>query len=138
VHDFIGNWAFINAKETPDLIWEDPHSWQNFPQVTLFIPTLHELSTEQFATLRDNLSKITKMKDKRPLIIVTSPHEISPELIKLRAGFKHYKANDRVSARVQAHFLLYHHKQESPFTHECDETKSLYFLPFSPGSGLLH
>ncbi len=138
VHDWVGNWAFINAKETPDLIWQDPHHWQNFPQVTLFIPSLEELSEDQIKILRNNLAGLKKVDGPKPLIIVTSRHQAPEELADLKHQFKHYKSNENVSARVQAHFLVFHHKKESPFTHECEETKGLFFLPFSPGSSLLH
>ncbi len=138
VHDWIGNWAFINAKETPDLVWEDAHSWQNFPQVTLFVPNIEELTSDQIRILRENLAKLQKMDGPKPLIIVTSQNEVSEELEQLKREFKNYRSNAKISARVQAHFLIYHHKQESPFLHECDETKGIYFLPFSPGSHILH
>lgn len=138
VHDWVSNWAFINAKEIPDLVWQDPHSWQNFPQVTIFVPDIESLSAKKRETLKANLSLLTKLKGQKPLVIVTSRAEVSPELEELRLLFKHYRANENVTARVQAHFLLYHHKDEKPWAHNCDKTQSLYFLPFSPGPKNLH
>lgn len=132
IHDWAANWAFINAKEIPDLVWEDPHSWQNFPQVTLFVPNIVTLSANKIEILQKNLERLKQNKGPAPLVIITSPIKISPELEKLKKQFKHYQANDKVSARVQAHFLLYHHQNKSPWVHEDVDGKGVYFLPFSP------
>jgi hypothetical protein len=138
IHDWISNWAFINAREIPDLVWQDPHAWQNFPQVTLFVPDISTLSQSKIETLKKNLEQLKYVQGQKPLIIVTSPKEISPELEVLKDQFKHYKANDKVNARVQAHFLLYHQKNDSSWAHHCAETNGIYFLPFSPGSKDYH
>ncbi len=138
VHDWVGNWAFINAKETPDLVWKDQHGWQNFPQVTLFIPDIHELSEKKLKVLKENLTNIKKMEGPKPLVLVTSALETPDDMMDLRHLFKHYKSNDKVSARVQAHFLVFHHTSESPFVHSDDQAEGIYFLPFSPNSKLLH
>lgn len=138
VHDWVANWAFINAKEIPDLVWEDPHAWQSFPQVTLFIPEIEKLNKKQIATLEFNLKNIRKLKQQKPLVIVTSNSEVSAELEELKKYFKFYKSNTNVTARVQAHFLLFHHKDHAKWLHECEKSKSLYFLPFSPGPTQLH
>ncbi len=138
IHDWVANWAFINAKEIPDLVWQDPHSWQNFPQVTIFVPDVVSLSENKLQTLKDNLVRLRKLDGPKPLIIVTSPKQISPELEILQSEFRHYQANENVTARVQAHFLLYHHQDDKPWTHHCETTKSLYFLPFSPGPKNFH
>ena len=104
IHDWVTNWAFINAKEIPDLIWEDPHHWQSFPQVTIFIPNITSLSHEKLETLRQNIDQLKKVDGRKPLIIITSPNELSDELVELKKSFKSYKANENVTARVQAHF----------------------------------
>lgn len=138
VHDWIANWAFINAKEIPDLVWQDPHAWTNFPQVTLFVPNIATLSEAKLDILKNNLAQLKKVKGPKPLLIISSPLEVSPELDELKKNFKHYKSNKNVTARVQAHFLLYHHKKETPWTHQCKDTDGIYFFPFSPGPEQLH
>lgn len=138
IHDWISNWAFINAKEIPDLIWKDPHSWKNFPQVTIFIPDIPSLSEKKLAVLKQNIADLKKIKGKKPMIVITSPVELAPELNSFRERFKHYTVNDNLSARVQAHFLLYHHKKNSPGTYTDERTKGLYFLPFSPSPTRIH
>lgn len=138
IHDWVSNWAFINAKEIPDLIWQDPNSWQNFSQVTIFIPNIETLSAENIAKLKENLQHLKRMQENKPLIVVSSASELSPELENLKSNFKHYKANKNISARVQAHFLLYHYKEDKPWTHQCDKTDSVYFLPFSNGPKQIH
>ncbi len=138
VHDWISNWAFINAKEIPDLIWKDPHSWRNFPQVTIFIPDIPSLSEKKLEVLKRNLADLRKIKGKKPMVVVTSPIEISDELNYFRESFKHYTVNENLSARVQAHFLLYHHKKNSLGTYSDEKTKGLYFLPFSPSPTRVH
>jgi len=138
IHDWVANWAFINAKEIPDLVWQDPHAWQNFPQVTLFVPDIATLSKTKLEILKSNLEQLSKIKGPKPLIVISSPTEISDELKELQHFFKCYEANDKVTARVQAHFLLFHHKKASKWTHQCKETDSIYFLPFSPSPTNLH
>jgi len=132
IHDWIANWIFINAKEIPDLVWQDPNSWKNFPQVTIFVPNITSLSENKIKRLKENLIQLKKVEKHKPLIIVTSPVEVSPELEAFKSQFKYYKANDKSTARLQAHFLLFHHQEETPWVHQCKESKSLYFLPFSP------
>jgi hypothetical protein len=131
VHDWAAHWAFINAKEIPDLIWQDPHAWRNFPNVTIFIPNINSLSQENIDRLTNNIRHLKFQTDAKPLIIVSSDLELSPELIKLRSQFKHYKANKNISARVQAHFLLYHYKEDKPWSYHDENTKGVYFLPLS-------
>ena len=138
IHDWVANWAFINAAEIPDLVWHDPHSWQNFPQVTIFVPNITSLSEKKLETLERNMRMLRKMEGPKPLIIISSPLEVSERLEGLKNQFKHYKSNEKVTARVQAHFLLYHHKEETPWVHQCDLTNSLYFLPFSTGPKNVH
>lgn len=138
IHDWVSNWAFLNAKEIPDLVWQDPNSWQTFPQVTIFVPNVSTLSENKIERLKDNLKHIKAMKEKQPLIIVTSPMEVSSELESLKSQFKHYNATDKITARMQAHFLLYHHKENSPWIHQNEDSKSLFFLPFSPGPKSFH
>lgn len=137
IHDWVSNWAFINATEIPDLVWEDPNHWENFSQVTIFIPNINSLSEDKVQRLSDNIQKIKVMKNK-PLVVVTSSSKTKPHLEKIKKSFKVYRANDRVTARVQAHFLLYHYKESSPWTHQCLESDRLYFLPFSPSPKNLH
>lgn len=138
IHDWAANWAFINAAEIPDLIWQDPHAWQNFPQVTIFVPNITSLSEGKLKTLETNLKSLRQLKGPKPLIIISSPLEVSEKLERIKRLFKHYRSNEKVTARVQAHFLLYHHKEETPWVHQCEVTNSLYFLPFSSGPKNFH
>ena len=132
IHDWLGNWAFINAKEIPDLIWQDPNSWENFPQVTIFIPKLETLSEENLGKLRKNLAKLRKVKKNKPFVVVSSAETVSAELELLKTQFKHHNSNKNMSARVQAHFLLYHTKKtDSPWVFDCKQSDSVYFLPFT-------
>ena len=88
--------------------------------------------------LSGNVEGLRKLQGQKPLIVISGPTELNLDLESLRDQFKHYKANEKASPRVQAHFLLYHHKQETQFVHECDKTKGVFFLPFSPGSKQWH
>lgn len=137
-HDWVSNWAFINAKEIPDLIWQDPNAWQNFPQVTIFIPNIDEATPEQIQVLKENLDNLPQDDEQKPLIIVSSRGPLSDELKQLKKRFKYFKSNEKVSARVQAHFLLYHYKETKLWSYECEKTDSLYFLPFTTGPKQIH
>ncbi len=138
IHDWISNWAFINAKEIPDLIWKDPHNWKNFPQVTIFIPDISTLPKKKLDVLKQNLSELKRSKGPKPMIVITSSVDLSDELDHFRSSFKNYKVNDNLSARVQAHFLLFHHKKNIVGTYTDEKTKGLYFLPFSPSPTRIH
>lgn len=132
IHDSVNNWAFINAKEIPDLVWQDPNNWRNFPQVTIYVPDIETLSETKLEVLKANLMILRHMKKERPLVIVSSKSKIlTPELELLKNQFKFYDANKSTSARVQAHFLLYHYKQDKPWLYNCAQTDRLYFLPLS-------
>lgn len=132
IHDNVNNWAFINSKEIPDLVWQDPSQWRNFPQVTIFVPNIETLSPAKLQVLKDNLKVLRGMKSEKPLVIVSCKTEIlTPELESLREQFKFYKAHKNISARIQAHFLLYHYKQDKPWSYTNGQTDRLYFLPFS-------
>ncbi len=138
VHDWISNWAFINAKEIPDLIWKDPNSWQNFPQVTIYIPKIETLSHENLMILKKNLLELRSVKGKKPLIIVSSTGLLSPEAEALKNLFKYYEVKENISAQVQAHFLLYRHRDIKPWNYLCAKSESLFFLPFSTPSKEFH
>lgn len=132
VHDWISNWAFINAKEIPDLVWDDPHCWSNFEEVTIFIPKIETLSPKNIKKLEDNLSQLSKLQSIKPQVIVTSQgHSLSPQLEQLKKQFKSFKASQKLTARVQAHFLLFHYNDESEWLHACNKTNQVYFYPFS-------
>lgn len=138
VHDWTSNWAFINAKEIPDLVWEDQSSWSTFPQITIFIPDVTKLDAQKREKLKNNLLTLQKQKGPKPFIIVTSPKEVPEDLKELQVLFKSYNANTKNKPQVQAHFLLFHHDEKLNGTHFCDKTKDLFFLPFSPTPDKLH
>ncbi len=138
IHDWIPNWAFINAKEIPDLIWKDPNNWQNFPQVTIYIPKIETLSLDNLETLKKNLMELRKLKDKKPLIIVSSSGKLTPEVESLQKLFKYYEVKDNISAQVQAHFLLYRHRDVKLWNYQSSKSESVYFLPFSNQSKEIH
>lgn len=138
IHDWISNWAFINAREIPDLIWQDKNHWQKFPQITIFIPDVEDLNANQLQILKENLKVLASKKDQKPLIVVTSRKELSPELEELKLLFRHYQANTNVPPRTQAHFLLFHHRPEKPWSHFCRETGKVYFLPLGQSPTNFH
>ena len=138
VHDWVSNWAFINAKEIPDLIWQDTNHWKNFPQITIFIPKIDKLDNEKLEILKRNLTLLNKKSKNKPLIIVTSSNEVSDELEELKHLFKHYSSNENVAPRAQAHFLLFHYNDTKPWTHYCKDSGKLFFLPFSQSPENIH
>lgn len=138
VHDWINHWAFINAKEIPDIIWSDSTGWDHLSQATLFIPDIQDLETEQLHQLEANMKSIMEQTGSRPLIIVSSQGELTPELKNLQLNFRRYQAKDHVTPRIQAHFLLFSQQQERHWAYECKNTDQVYYLPFSRSSETLH
>ena len=133
IHECVGHWAFINAAEIPDLMWQDPHAWKQFPQVTIFIPHIGDLSPDQVSKLKASLEMFEKYQDQKPLIIATGPVEIPAPLESLKGHFKYYEAKEKLKPKAQAHLLLYHYAKlrKNQWVHQSTED-NLYFMPFSP------
>ncbi|MCB0377954.1 MAG: hypothetical protein KDD33_05630 [Bdellovibrionales bacterium] len=138
VHDWVSNWAFINAKEIPDLIWRDREYWMSYSQITIFIPDIDLLDLAKQQRLHENILALRKVTGKKPFVIVTSENPPEGQLEELKPLFNFYKANTKVSPRAQAHFLLFHHKDEKPWSYRDKEQESLYFLPLGPSSDRIH
>ena len=138
LHDWANNWAFINAREIPDLIWQDENYWKNFPQITIFIPHVDQLDPAKVKIIIENIKELRGSADLKPLVIVTTKKPPSKELANLLLLFKYYKANSNVPPRAQAHFLLFHHKSERPWTYYNKSQDKVYFLPFHPPSNQIH
>lgn len=138
IHDMLSNWAFINAREIPDLIWKDPNHWESFPQVTLFIPQVSSLSAEKLSILKTNLIKLKSFDQQKPLIILsnTGPLTESAEQIKLLCQFYHVK--QKLNASVQAHYLLSNYRGQKPWMVQENSTQQVYFLPFNKAPRQIH
>ena len=138
VHEWTENWAFINANEIPDLIWEDESAWTHFSQITIFIPDVTNLDKDKVEKLMINIDQLKKIKGLKPLIVVSSSTEIPEDFMELRKHFNTYKVNEKNSAQVQAHFLLFHQKRQLDGVYQSEHSKDLFFLPFSPTPDKLH
>jgi hypothetical protein len=139
VHDWVNHWAFINAKEIPDLIWSDQTGWKNLSQVTIFVPDIHLLDTAQLETLKKNLSIISLTSQIKPLLIVSSQGSMSDELKAIKDSFfRAYETKPHVTPRIQAHFLLFHQQPETSWAYDCPSTNQVYYLPFSHRPETVH
>ena len=137
-HDFTKNWAFVNAKEIPDLVWEDKEGWSHFADITLFIPNIDTLDDEKRQRLLTNLKVLKQRDGAKPFVIVTSTNKNHKNLNSLKKHFRLYQANTTNSAKVQAQFLLAHLKKKPNSIHFCKNTKESFFLPMSPTPTNLH
>ncbi len=138
LHDWVSNWAFINAKEIPDLIWSDQAGWDSLAQVTIFIPDVETLNESELTMLKKNLESVQKHKTLRPLVIVSSSQKISPQLEQLQSLFRQYTAKAHITPRIQAHFILFQQKSEPLWSHKCEKSNQIFYLPFSHKPELIH
>lgn len=137
-HDWSKNWAFINAKEIPDLIWQDKDHWRDFPQITICIPDVESLSPKKQDQLASNIEFLRTLGDKKPLIIVTGNQHLNQTNSKLSKMFKIYSPSDKLSAKSQAHFLMFHFKNKESWTYQCPRNKGIFYYPFSKAPQQFH
>jgi len=138
VHDWAANWAFINAKEIPDLIWSDQTGWDSLAQVTIFIPDIDTVGGPEMAILKKNLESLNQHKNLRPLVIVSSSRKGSSEHDQLQSLFRQYTAKAHITPKIQAHFILFQQKPDPLWSHKCEKSHQVFYLPFSPKPELIH
>ena len=137
-HEWVKNWASFNALEIPDLIWKENPDWTEFGRITLLLPNAEDWTPKQWKILEQNLKKIKNCGDAAPLLIVSSQKSAKELHPQLASDFKNFKVSNNLAAKVQAHFLLFHHRRNKPWEYQCDQWNQLFFLPFHRPSEQLH
>ncbi len=118
IHELSSNWAFINAREIPDLIWGNPGVWEKFPQMTILISDIESLSCSKVTYLHESLKFIKNLREK-PLLIVTSSGSFAEELQTLKPFFGQYDFNEKISTSRQARIIFHQHQNSEGKSYLC-------------------